>query len=90
MTVLQQLMLHCAVDLVWLLPPLTCCSQDALGVDAFMSSDEAFAADALFDAYRRQAAQPPFAVLAAGVVSGTLVCAGLQSALHLQAHVGRV
>ncbi|KAI3428586.1 hypothetical protein D9Q98_007408 [Chlorella vulgaris] len=26
--------------------------QDALGVDAFMSSDEAFAADALFDAYR--------------------------------------
>ncbi|EFN55347.1 hypothetical protein CHLNCDRAFT_134361 [Chlorella variabilis] len=27
---------------------------DALGVDNFMSSDEAFAADALFDAYRRQ------------------------------------
>lgn len=29
--------------------------QDALGVDNFSSSDEAFAADALFDAYRRQA-----------------------------------
>ena len=27
--------------------------QDSLGVDAFSSSDEAFAADALFDAYRR-------------------------------------
>lgn len=32
-------------------PPV---EQDALGVDNFMSSDEAFAADALFDAYRRQ------------------------------------
>lgn len=31
-----------------------CCSpQDALGVDNFMSSDEAFAAESLFDAYRR-------------------------------------
>lgn len=32
-----------------------CCRapQDALAVDAFTSSDEAFAADALFDAYRR-------------------------------------
>ena len=32
--------------------PCLCRLQDSLGVDTFSSSDEAFAADALFDAYR--------------------------------------